>query len=162
MTRVLLKPVQPARDGLRLDLVGDDQLSGGVAAWGTIERPRRRTAVEWTGTSGLTYVLPLLLDGMETTRGHDTSVETQCRLLQDWASEPTKATAQPVVLRATGPLQTGPNVRWVISNLEWGAKSRNAAGKRVQQYVTVTLTQHVEATVRRSPAKQSRNRKGKG
>lgn len=158
---VLLKPVQPVRDGLRLALVGEDKLSGGVAAWGTLDRPRRRSAVEWTGTSGFTYVLPLLLDGMETTPGRDTSVEAACRTLMSWGAEATKATRQPVVLKATGPLQTPENIRWVISGIDWGTKFRNAAGQRVQQYAAVTLTEYVAASVRHSPAKASRDRKDK-
>lgn len=159
--RVALTPVSPARDGIRLDLVGDDTLTGGVGAWATVNRPRHRDAVEWTGTSGYTYVLPLLLDGTEISVGVDRTVEAECRTLIDWAAKPTKATSQPVVLVATGPLKTAPTTRWVITDLAWGGQIRNANGKRVQQYVTVTLTEHLSATVRKSPAKKVRDKSGK-
>lgn len=158
--QVTLRPALPAGDFLRLHLVGDDQLTGGVGAWTVLNRPRRRDAIEFSGVSGFTYVLPLLLDGTETTTGQDTSIESGCQTLLDWASAVKKSTRQPTVLKATGPLKTGDAVRWVITNLEWGAQIRNDAGNRVQQYVTVTLTQYFAAAVRKSPAKKSRDRKG--
>lgn len=158
-TRVTLTPTSPKRDDeIRLDLVGDDRLTGGVGAWSTVARPRRRAAVEWTGTSGFTYVLPLLLDGLEVSVGRDRSVEADIRKLLTWASQPTKSTGQPVVLRATGPLRTPPTVRWVITDLAWGGQIRRDDGRRVQQYVTITLTEHTAARVRRSPAKKSRDK----
>lgn len=160
-THVTLQPMLPAGDALRLELVDDDQLSGGTGTWSTLNRPRRQDAIQFEGVSGFVYTLPLLLDGTEARTGLDASVEPQCRLLQSWSSAVTKATKQPVVLRATGPLQTDDTIRWVITNLEWGAKIRDATGNRVQQYVTVTLTQYRTAAVRKSPAKRSRSRKGK-
>lgn len=161
-TQVTLWPVLPASfASLRLDLIGDDQLSGGVGMWSTLNRPRRRDAVQFDGVSGFTYVLPLLLDGMEAATGRDVSVESGCQTLLDWASSVQKATKQPVVLKAAGPLKTPDTVRWVIGNLEWGAQVRNASGSRVQQFVTVTLTQFSSASVRTSTAKKSRAGKGK-
>lgn len=160
-TTVRLQPVLPASGAfLTLDLVGDDQLSGGTGVWNTLNRPRRPDAVEFAGVAGFTYVLPLLFDGMESSTGRDTSVEARCSTLLTWSSLVRKATKQPVVLRATGPLKTAETVQWVIGNLEWGAQVRNAKGQRVQQYVTVTLLQYRAANVRRSPAKRSRDRKG--
>lgn len=159
-TQVTLKPVLPAGASMRLELVGDDQLSGGTGTWSTLNRPRRQDAIQFEGVSGFVYVLPLLLDGMESSPRLDASVEASCRLLQSWSSAVKQATKQPVVLRASGPLQTDGAVRWVITDLQWGAKIRNSAGSRVQQYVTVTLTQYRTASVRKSPAKQSRDRTG--
>lgn len=160
--RVTLTPVSPAKPGMVLHLVGDDDLRGGTGAWNTVNRPRRRDALEWSGTRGFTYVLPLLLDGTEISRGVDAPVEEDCRRLLAWSAEATKATGEPVVLVATGPLKTNPTVRWVITDLTWGGQIRNTAGKRVQQYVTVSLTEHLAPTVRKSPAKKVRDNKGQG
>ena len=161
--QVTLTPVLPEakrREFVRLDLVGDAQLSGGVGAWSVVSRPRRTDALEFTGVTGLTYVLPLLLDGMEASPGVDVSVELGCTRLLDWAGTVKKQTRQPVVVTAPGPLKTSPAIRWAITDLEWGAQVR-VGGYRVQQYVTVTLTQYRSATVRTDPAKRSRQRKGK-
>lgn len=155
--RVTLTPVNPARPGMTLDLVANDDLRGGTGVWTTVNRPRRRDAIEWVGTSGFTYVLPLLLDGTEVLVGYDRPVEADCRRLLAWSAEPTKASDEPVILVATGPLRTPPNVRWVITDLAWGGQIRNEKGRRVQQYVTVTLTQHTAPSVRKSPAQKVRH-----
>lgn len=156
---VQIKPTRPAKPGLALHLIGDDVLAGGVGVWTILNRPRRREAIEFSGISGHTYTLPLLLDGMETQPGVDTVVEGQIRTLSAWASTPTQATNQPHVVRVTGPLKAPETLRWVIENLEWGAAIRNAQGRRVQQYVTVTLRQFLEPKIKRSPAKSARDRK---
>ncbi|MBB3041027.1 hypothetical protein [Nocardioides soli] len=161
LRQVLLQPVLPARpEFLVLDLVGEDKLSGGVATWSTLNRPRRRDAIQFDGVTGFTYVLPLLINGLDAAPGVDLVVEPRVQVLQSWASS-VQTTRQPVVLRATGPLQTPETVRWVITGLDWGAKVRDNRGRRIQQYVTVTLTQYVTAVVRKSAAKRSRDRKGK-
>lgn len=157
---VTLTPVEPFDIGMNLKLVGEDQLGGGVGRWTVINRPRRRDALEWSGTSGLTYVLPLLLDGVEVSVGRDRPVESECARLVSWAADPTKATHQPTILTAVGPLKTPPSVRWVVTDLAWGAQIRGTDGRRVQQYVTVTLTEYAAATVRKSPAKRVRDQQG--
>lgn len=160
--RVLLKPVRPERRGIRFELVGDDKPTGGTAVWADVDRPRRRQGAEFTGITARRNVLPLLLTGMEKTPGRDVTIEPECRQLQEWAAKPTKKTNLPCILKATGPLRTGESVRWVIESIEWGDQIRNARGRRVQQYVTVTLREYIAANVKRSPAKASRDRKGKG
>lgn len=165
--RVTLRPVNARAggkdgnfaSGMELDLVADDQLRGGIGMWTTVNRPRRRDAIEWAGTSGYSYVLPLLLDGTEQSIGVDRSVEPECRRLLAWSGEATRTTDEPTVLLATGPLKTPPNVRWVITDLAWGGQIRNGNGNRVQQYVTVTLIQHTAPTIRKSPAKKVRDDK---
>lgn len=159
--RVTIKPVRPARPAIHAELAGDDQLTGGVGNWDILDRPRRRQAVEWTGTSNFTYALTLLLDGMEVRPGHDVSVEAQCRALQQWASKPTQLTDEPCVVQLRGPLQTPDSLRWVITGLDWGAKIRNKHGHRIQQYVTVTFLEHNAAMVLKGPAAKSKQRRGK-
>lgn len=164
--RVLIKPVRPASEGVRCDLIGEDQLTGGVAVWNTVDRPRRRAGVEWAGTSGYTYVLPLLIavpDGDQTVRPGDrvthagAAVEGDCRRLRSWASKATRKTREPCVVRIAGPLRAPDATRWVITGLEWGTQIRDSNGRRIQQAVTVTLTEWVQAEVKRSPAKHARD-----
>ena len=180
---VRIKAVRPAGGSITLDLAGDDQLTGGVSNWTTVDRPRRRQAVEWAGVTGFTYVLPLVLNGVDAgggstsyngevghivqrpgpvhQGGRDVVVEPDIQQLLKWASKATKKTGQPVVVRLAGPLKAPDSVRWVISSLDWGAQIRNRSGRRIQQYVTVTLVEWVDADVKRSPAKKSRHKHGK-
>ena len=158
--KVTIKPTRPVQDGIKAELVGDDVLSGGVGTWEAVPRPRRREAVEWTGTTGYTYVLTLLLDGMEDRPGRDESIEPQCRALQKWAGQPTKKTDEPSVVKLRGPLQTPESVRWVITDLAWGPKVRNRNGNRVQQYVTVTFKEYQDAVLLKGPAAKHRHKKG--
>lgn len=158
---VSITPTRPIGSGLNASLVGADTLTGGVGVWDSVARPRQREALEWTGTSGFTYVLPLVFDGLDFWPGRDNSVEAGCRLLQKWAGDPTKKTGEPTIVRLSGPLQTPDSIRWVITGLDWGAKVRNREGRRVQQYVTVTFREHTEAVVLKGPAAKSRNRRGK-
>ncbi|WP_243061140.1 hypothetical protein [Nocardioides sp. SR21] len=104
-------------------------------------------------------MLPLLLDGTEIRVGVDKPIEADCQRLLAWSANPTEKTGEPVVLIATGPLKAQPTVRWVITDLTWGGQIRNGDGKRVQQYVTVTLAEHLAPVIRRSPAKKVREGK---
>ncbi len=159
-TQVLIKPTRPVSPGLRFDLVGDDELTGGAGGWQDIARPRRRTAVEWVGTPAYTYVLPLMIDGIETSPGGNTVVESAIKTLTSWGT-PTSKTGQPPVVRLAGPLRAPDSLRWVIDDITWGEQIRNNAGRRIQQQVTVTLKEFVEPTLMKGPAARARNRKKK-
>lgn len=160
-SRVLIYPVSPFDLGISFELVGDDDPQEGTGAWQDVPRPRRRTAIEWTGEPSATYVLPLMLDGIDRPRrGQSTPVESDIRKLRSWRQKSAK-TGQPPVLRVQGPLHFPTTMRWVLDGLAWGEKQRDASGRRVQQLVTVTLREYVEPTVVKSPAKKVRGRGGK-
>lgn len=151
-------PRRRADSELTFELLGDPEVTGGAGGWEDVPRPRRRTATEWVGTPPLAQVLPLLLDGTEVGPGIDVSVESQCRRLLAWAN-PHKGD-DPPALRLAGPVaHTG--VRWVIGDIGWGPALRDVAGRRIQQEVTLTLLEYVEAKVARGPAAASRKRRGK-
>lgn len=158
--------IRPASDTLAnlavvLDLVGDPTVSGGVGGWSEIPRPRRTTALEWTGTPSRTQVLPVLLDGLEAGGiGVDRSVEPQVRKIEAW-STPNAATGdEPPPLQLAGPVRTAG--LWVLQDIGWGAVYRNARGDRVQAFLTLTLMEFVTPQLLRSPAKKvRRKRKGK-
>jgi hypothetical protein len=151
--------MSPRDDSLSFDLVGDDEVSDGVGGWEDLARPRRKSAVEWVGTPAMTLVLPLLIDGTERAVGVDAVIEWKCARLFSWGRK-TKKTGLPVVLRATGPIRCTAQQRWVINGLSWGGQIRNADGRRVQQYVTVTLKEYIEAAVLKGPAARARDRQG--
>lgn len=161
--RVQLWPIVPnaPQAVITFDLVGDPSLSGGVGGWSEISRPRRTNAAEWTSTPARSQVLPLLLDGMEYSKGVDVSVEPQIASLIAWGTKQ-PATGQPVVLGVSGPVHATDG-RWVLNDLDWGTLVRDSAtGNRIQQKVTVTLLELLEPTLLSSPARKARNHKGKG
>lgn len=159
MSTVRLIPTRPRGSLLETYLVGEDVLSGGVGGWQDLERPLRRTAIEYVGTPGFVYELPLMFNGVEFLPGRDLHVESACVELMRWGNRNRK-TGHPQVLRLEGvAIKSPPRVRWVIDSIAWGESWRGEDGKRIQQYVTVTLREFVEAEVLRSPAKASRDRK---
>lgn len=172
--RVLIKPTRPSGPGLWFELLGDDEITGGVGGWEDLPRPRRRNAVQWVGTPALSLGLPLLLSGVDqahttsalsrrpihTVFARDTSVESAVRQLTSWGQK-TKKTGQPPILRVAGPVRGPQTARWVIEDLEWGPQIRNRDGQRIQQEVTVRLKEYIEAAVVRGPAAASRNRRRK-
>lgn len=162
MSTIRLIPTRPTGSPLLTYLVGDDVLSGGVGGWQDLERPLRRAAIEYVGTPGFVYELPLLFNGVEFFPGRDLHVEAACIELMRWGNRNPK-TGRPQVLRLEGAaLKSPPRVRWVIEALSWGESWRDVNGRRIQQYVTVTLREFVEAEVLRSPAKASRERRNRG
>lgn len=160
--RVTIRPVAGmlANLGVTFDLVGAVTVSGGIGGWSEIPRPRRTTALEWTGTPGRSQVVPLLLNGLEAGgRGVDLSVEPQIRCVEAWGTPSDATDSEPPPLRLAGPIRTVG--QWVLQDVSWGAEARNADGDRIQQFVTLTLLELVTPQLLRSPAKRVR-RKGKG
>lgn len=160
--RVLLQPVRPKMPGLLAYLDGEEQIAGGVGGWSDVSRPRRVAAVEYVGTPAYERTIPLLITGAEAEPGVDLSVEDQCRLLFSMGRR-TKKTGEPPLLQVLGAglVLKSAGARWVITGIQLGAAIRNDGGRRVQQEVTVTLKQHVDADVQRRPAKAARDRKRK-
>jgi hypothetical protein len=154
--RVTITPVTPKGPALRFDLVDEDTLSGGAGGWEDLARPRRRAATEWTGTPLYTYVLPLLLSGMEHQVGVDKPIESEIRALTSWGHR-THKTGEPPILRISGPIRVPTSLRWVIADTAWGQQTRNRDGRRIQQYVTLTLKEHVEAVILKGPASKSKH-----
>lgn len=158
---VILDPVNVPRQRLRFHLAGDDALAGGVGGWESVPRPRRKATAEWVGTPPWTLALPLITSGVDV-RGHrDVSVEAKIRRLVALA-EPSRKTDEPPIIRISGPVRLpSPRMRWVITDLEWGAQMRNKRGQRIQQEVTVHLLEYVRGEILRGPAAKARARKGR-
>lgn len=159
MSSIRLVPTRPRGSALTVDLVGDDVLTGGAGGWQDLERPLRRAAIEYVGTPGYIYELPLLFNGVEALPGVDVLVDGGCREIMRWGNR-NRDTGQPQVLRLDGAvLKAPPSCRWVIDSIGWGESWRNSNGGRIQQFFMLTLKEFVEAEVLKSPAKASRDRR---
>ncbi len=135
--------------------LGDDSLTGGVGGWEQMPRPHRSTATAWTGTPALVWELQLNLDGGPT----DLSIERQCTRLESWG-RPGKDDDEPPALVVTAPAGRAPaTARWVIDAIVWGEQTRNDAGDRIQQEVSLTLLEYVPGPVLKGPAAKARNGK---
>lgn len=158
---VTLRPVTPTGKPLRLHLVGDDTLDGGVGGWEVVSRPRRRGTAEWVGVEPWTMTLPLVTSGVDTRGpGQHASVEAKIKRLVALATKTAKS-GEPPILVVAGPLRLpDPKMRWVITGFEWGAQMRDKRGRRIQQDVTVTLLEYVRGDILRGPAAKARARKG--
>lgn len=158
---VSIAALSPAGPAVRFDLDGEDVLAGGVGGWSTVARPRNLPGLEWIATPEQTYTLGLLLDGTSTTgAADDRSVEVDIARVASWGIKAAK-TGVPPILRVTGPVQVPSSTRWVLQDIAWAEKIRNAAGQRVQQRLTLTLVRYSAADVRRGPTKKARDRKKK-
>lgn len=156
MSQVIIRQVDPPGPSLVCQLAGDDDLAGGVGGWTSLDRPRRTSAASWVGTPAQTYTLPLLLDGLAA--GDEVSVEAACLQLQLWGAG--DAATPPPVLQVLGEVLVQPTSRWVLQDLAWGARERDASGSRVQQDVTVTLLAYTAPVLLKSPAKKARQHRG--
>lgn len=135
------------------DQVGDDTVTGGVGGWEQRARPRRTTMVSWAGTPGVVWSLPILL-GPDA----DSSVERECRLLQQWGL-PGKDDDQPPTLLVDAPAgRAAGGTKWVLQDIEWGEQTRNDRNDRTQQEVTLTLLEYVPGQVLKGPAARSRDK----
>lgn len=138
---------------VRLRQAGPGQLSGGVGGWEAVARSRRSEASEWVGTPAFVYVVPVVLGN------GSASVEADLRSLRSWARPRSGGRTPPRVTLGGPALPFGLNLAWVINDLtleESGLLIRNAAGARLQQPMTVTFRQYVEASVVRGPASKSK------
>lgn len=158
MALVSLRPVSPKGAAVVLDLLGTDTRSGGVGGWGELSRPRRVNALEWNGTPLYTLQFDGLINGAEARPGVDASVERTILLLRQLGRK-AAATGKPPILQVSGPVDVTAAERWVLTDLVLGQTIRNREGLRVQQYVTVTLTQYVQATPL-GPARRWRDKNG--
>lgn len=155
---VMLTTATGPRRQVELHLIGQAELSGGVGGWEVVDRPKRRGVPEWAGVAPYQLVLPLLADGMDIRPGVDVSVEPTLRQLEEMGS-PIGVDRDPPVLRLSGPVslpQSLGGLRWVLTDIAWGAEVRDDDTRRIQAQVTVTLLQFVAATAVLSPAAAAR------
>lgn len=130
-------------------------VSGGTGGWERIQRPRRRTALEWNGTPERVITFTLILDGWP-----DRSVEADIRTLEEMSHPRAPRKPPPELELDFG--RMGGRARWVIDDLSWGDELRDAQLNRIRQDVTITLVEYIEATITLSPVERHNSKKGSG
>lgn len=145
-----------------LDPAGFEKRGGGVGGWESLARPRQQSAAAWVGTPAETLELPALLQGIDRAGpGRDVIVDTECARIESWGRPAADAT-QPALLQVAGVVGVPTTTRWVLQDVSWGECITNAAGRRVQQEVTLVLLRYLEPKLVQSPARKARIRKPKG
>lgn len=142
---------------LRCDLLGDDQVSGGVGGWEEVEygKKNRRQGLAYKGAPAYSVTLPLGFDGISS--GRATSVEDKCRRLVELGQGSGKKGSRPPKIRIEGLVRVPGHVEWVIDSITWGTQIRNGAGQRVQQQFELTLIQYRRVRrAKKSPARDAR------
>lgn len=168
---VTIRPITPALQAVVFEVTDYEGDSGGVGGWETIPRPRNTTAAAWVGEPERTYVLPVILDGVDALGpGVDRVVEREIAAVTSWGKKhPT--TGEPPILQVTGARRVSTVDRWVLQDIEWGEYDVDARNQVVQQYLTLTLLRFeapalVKGAAARSraasPSKTKNKNKGKG
>lgn len=153
MSQVSIRRVGTDRPRLELEMIGDDEVTGGDAQWTLNDRAGRNPMTVWEGTTAVTWTLPLTFDNFD----EGSSVERQVAQLASWR-EPGDNDDQPPHLVVNAPAGRAPSTkRWVIQSIEWGDQIRNGAGNRVRQDLRLTLLEYEPGDVRKGPAAKSRN-----
>jgi hypothetical protein len=157
---VTVRPVTPA--GMRAvtfeltDFEGD---SGGVGGWESLARPRRRPAAGWVGTPERTYVLPVILDGIDAIAPDvDRVVDEDLAAVQAWAIQH-RTTGEPPILQLLGTRRVASTDRWVLQEIEWGQYLTNDRDQVIQQELTLTFLQYFAPTLVKGPARKIRSSK---
>jgi hypothetical protein len=134
--QILIRP-KGTRRGIIVDLLGHDAPSGGVGGWEAEQAgKKKRPVLRWAGRPGHEQTIVVMIDGFDT----NTSVEATCRRLGSWGRG--RKDTPPPRLQVTGRYLRSPaNVAWVITGLEWGDQIRRGDGRRIQQVVTLTLSE---------------------
>lgn len=113
-------------------------VTGGYSTYEMIDRPKRKSALDWKGEAPLEMTINLMLDGFST----DTSVEPQCRAIELLASPNRSKLIEPPPVKITGPIPHA-ELRWVVTGIEWLDVIYHSRGDRVRQVVNLGLTEYV-------------------
>ncbi|WOF23846.1 hypothetical protein N8K70_03960 [Microbacterium betulae] len=144
---VRITALLPNRPHMTLKLIGTDKLGGGVGGWKEVPRRLREPILVWTEQPLRTYTLPLRFDRF--LAGWEYTVDGDIRGLQDWASAGRRRTGEhnpPTLVRVSGNVRVPLSINWAITGLDWGEFVVNEQGQRIQQDVTMTLTESVPVT----------------
>lgn len=152
-TQVTIKRVGTDAPTVELELIGDDELTGGDGVWTSTDRYARTPMTTWEGTTSLVWTLPLTFDELESGR----SVERRIATIDSWR-RPSDKSDEPPVVRVDAPLGRAPaNTRWVITSIEWGEQIRDGAGQRIRQDLRITFLEYEPGQVQKGPAAKSRD-----
>ena len=142
---LIITPIAPPEPPVGFGLAGDAKQSdytSGTTSFLGVNRPRRPDYTEFQGTSLMQLDIPVLLDGAAT----NTSVEAMCNAVESWKVART-STGQPPILALHGPVP-GTHRQWVLETTAWSTAIRRITdGERIQQTLTLTLVEYVDAQI---------------
>ena len=121
-------------------LLGDTspRVTQGYSTFNEITRPKRSTAIEYTGKDLFKISVPCLLDGWVENR----SVEPQIRELEVLAVSRGGKGNPPQDFKINGPVPHN-DLQWMIENLEWGDAIYDG-DTRLRQFVVLNLVQKLD------------------
>lgn len=120
---------------------GAPTIRGGGARYDIIERPRRKSLVQWAGDDVYRMDLPIMFDGW----ADNNSVETDIAKLNQLMHSQAELTAPSMVLiEGAVPVK---GARWVIEGIDWGDRviwmsDKRGKGYRLRQDAVVHLLQY--------------------
>lgn len=127
------------------------RVTQGYGGWDSVERARRVALTSWRGFEPVAIELELFIDNL----AEGKSIEPVLDILEALAGRGRRSTGgEPPLLRVDTSgvmphdLTASPDVRWVITDLDWDDEDTivNHAGNRIRAGVTVALLQHVRDT----------------
>ncbi|MGO1265595.1 MAG: hypothetical protein ACTMIY_03060 [Microbacterium gubbeenense] len=149
---VRITALLPGRPRLTLKLIGQETFGSGAGGWQEVPRKLREPILVWTKRPLRTLVMPLRFDRYMAT--YEDTVDGDARSLEDWSSSGYRADSEhnpPALVRVSGNVRSfatsmSASTKWVITGLDWGEFITGSKGERIQQDVTVTLTEYGSVT----------------
>jgi len=161
MTTLTLRPVSPPGPDLIVHLGDGVAQPEGGGGWNIVKRPKRKSFVDWQGFDPWLMRVPIVLDGFRDDRS---IAEDRRALILMMRNRGTPQGSPPVIVLESQALPLeGEDLRWVISNLEWGQATYNRAGVCTRQFFVVEFLEYVSpdlliATKESSPAAAAQER----
>jgi hypothetical protein len=145
---------------------GLPQITGGGARFNTINRPRRKSIVQWDGDDPYTMDVPVMFDGWSTGKYGmtSTSIEADVARVNQMRQSPGDL-VPPVQVFVDGAVPVK-GATWVITGIDWGTATiwqadKFGRGYRLRQDAVLHLLQYVAETdlkLNRMPAMTTRYR----
>lgn len=114
--------------------------------WNVVERPRKKSLVQWAGDDPYRMSLPILFDGFDHRESQDAYINTLNKMRLSAGDSPPR-------VKVTGALPVdNPTDGWVIESIDWGDNviwSPGGVGRgfRIRQDATVNLLEYVAPDV---------------
>lgn len=122
------------------------KITGGGARYNVIERPRRRSTVQWMGDDPYRMDVPILIEGWP-----DRDIEVDVSKINKLVHSPGNL-VPPTQIYIDGGLPVK-GAKWVVEGIEWGSmviwSSKGGKGHRLRQDCTLRLLQTVSPSVLR-------------
>jgi nucleoid-associated protein YgaU len=120
---------------------GAPQIEGGGARYDVVNRPRRRSVVQWNGDDPYRMLVPIMLDGWSKNQ----SIEGDAARINQMMHSQGELTP-PVTLFIDGALPVK-GAKWVIESIDWGDRVIWGAGGRLRQDLTLHVLQYLSENI---------------